>query len=162
MEINHLRQQILKALVLPEANKQLNQELEDADAGNAEDPLARAYFGFAKALMARDEGMLINKMKHLKSSSALFESAVESAPESPEIRVLRFSVEKKLPGFLGMSRHLEEDKDVVVEHLEELLEVNFDPDVLQELLGTVARSPIVSGKERERIEEALAKFNAPS
>ena len=40
--------------------------------------------------------------------------AVSIDPQNPEVRFLRFSVESNLPAFLGLSKHVDEDKEMLL------------------------------------------------
>ena len=77
------------------------------------DGLVLAYKGAAEAIRARDASMF-NKLTYVQDASRTFEQAVSIDPRNPEIRFLRFTVESNLPGFLGLSKHVEEDKTLLL------------------------------------------------
>ena len=77
------------------------------------DGLVLAYKGAAEAIRARDASMF-NKLTYVQDAARTFERAVSADPHNPEIRFLRFTVESNLPGFLGLSKHVDEDKALLL------------------------------------------------
>ena len=77
------------------------------------DGLVLAYKGASEAIRARDASMF-NKLTYVQDASRTFEQAVSIDPRNPEIRFLRFTVESNLPGFLGLSKHVDEDKALLL------------------------------------------------
>lgn len=77
------------------------------------DALVLAYKGAAEAIRARDASMF-NKLAYVQEAARTFEQAVGLDPRNPEIRFLRFSVESNLPAFLGLSKHVDEDKELLL------------------------------------------------
>lgn len=75
--------------------------------------LVLAYKGAAEAIRARDASML-NKLGYVQEAARTFEQAVRLDPDNAEIRFLRFSVESNLPAFLGLSKHVDEDRDFLL------------------------------------------------
>lgn len=77
------------------------------------DGLVLAYKGASEAIRARDASMF-NKLTYVQDAAKTFEQAVGIDPRNPEIRFLRFSVESNLPPFLGLSKHVDEDKELLL------------------------------------------------
>ena len=77
------------------------------------DALVLAYKGASEAIRARDASMF-NKLTYVQDAAKTFEQAVGLDPQNPEIRFLRFSVESNLPAFLGLSKHVDEDKEMLL------------------------------------------------
>jgi len=77
------------------------------------DGLVLAYKGASEAIRARDASMF-NKLTYVQDAAKTFEQAVSLDPQNPEIRFLRFSVESNLPAFLGLSKHVDEDKEMLL------------------------------------------------
>jgi hypothetical protein len=78
-----------------------------------QDALVLGYKAASEAIKARDASML-NKLTYVQQAARTFEQAVALAPHNAEIRFLRFSVESNLPPFLGLSKHVEEDKSFLL------------------------------------------------
>ncbi|KAA9339096.1 hypothetical protein F0P96_00215 [Hymenobacter busanensis] len=78
------------------------------------DAVVLAYKAASEAIMAKHTGGLFDKMDRVKAASRQFDEAVSLAPQQPEVRFLRFSIESNLPGFLGASKHVDEDRAFLV------------------------------------------------
>ncbi|MGI4867497.1 MAG: hypothetical protein ACRYFZ_26495 [Janthinobacterium lividum] len=76
--------------------------------------LVLGYKAASEAIKARDASML-NKLTYIQQSARTFEQAVTLEPANAEVRFLRFSVESNLPPFLGLSKHVDEDKAFLLE-----------------------------------------------
>ncbi|MEJ7665084.1 MAG: hypothetical protein WKG07_38975 [Hymenobacter sp.] len=74
-----------------------------------QDALVLSYKAASEAIKARDASML-NKLTYVQQAARTFDQAVGLDPRNAEIRFLRFSVESNLPPFLGLSKHVDEDK----------------------------------------------------
>jgi len=92
------------------AGEKFYQLLADYKDRNA---LVLAYKGASEAIRARDASMF-NKLTYVQDAAKTFEQAVGLDPQNPEIRFLRFSVESNLPAFLGLSKHVDEDKEMLL------------------------------------------------
>jgi hypothetical protein len=75
-----------------------------------------AYKAAAEAIRARDASMF-NKLTYVQNANKLFDQAVKLNADNPEIRFLRLSVESNLPAFLGLSQHVEDDRQFLVQTL---------------------------------------------
>ncbi len=80
---------------------------------NQQDALVLGYKAASEAIRARDASML-DKMTYVQQAAHTFEQAVSQDPTNAEVRFLRFSVESNLPAFLGLSKHVEEDKEFLL------------------------------------------------
>ena len=89
-------------------------------------PVLIAYKGVAFALKAKHGANPINKLKNVKKAQALFTTAINAAPKNPEIRFLRYSVESQTPARLNLSKHLTEDKDHLIQGLQDIRTSGLD------------------------------------
>nr|GFC47955.1 hypothetical protein [Tanacetum cinerariifolium] len=96
-----LRRHYEQAAANKEAGEQFYNLLHDY---KAQDALVLGYKAASEAIKARDASML-NKLTYVQQAMHTFEQAVALDPS-----FLRFSVESNLPPFLGLSKHVEEDK----------------------------------------------------
>ncbi|WP_250631046.1 hypothetical protein [Rhodoflexus caldus] len=76
-----------------------------------------AYYGALQTLQARGVLNPLEKLRLTKLSQETLAKAVALAPENPEIRFLRFSIQLGLPGYLNLSHHIAEDRAVICEQL---------------------------------------------
>ncbi|WP_375418211.1 hypothetical protein [uncultured Hymenobacter sp.] len=119
------------------------------------DALVLAYKGAAQAIRARDAAML-HKLEYVKQAAHTFEQAVALDSENAEIRFLRFSVESNLPAFLGLSKHLDEDRTLLLRSA--LAYPNSDLDA--EAFRTVRNFLVVRGHVSEQEARQLSKAKA--
>ena len=80
-------------------------------------PLLKAYLASVEAVQAKHSWNPYNKLALLSSADQTMAVAVQSDPKNIEIRFLRFSYEHYVPAFLGYSKHLQDDRRVIVQEL---------------------------------------------
>lgn len=80
-------------------------------------PVMTGYKGASAALMAKHAGNPMNKVKYLKLSQEILETAIKMDPNHFEIRMLRFAIEVKTPGMFLKEDHIEEDSRILVQNL---------------------------------------------
>ena len=108
-----LRQQYQQAAASKEAGEKFHQLMSAYTQQNA---VVLAYKAAAEAIRARDASML-SKLTYVQQASKQFEQAVQLDPNNPEVRFLRLSVESNLPSFLGLSQHVDEDRQFLLKTL---------------------------------------------
>ena len=113
-DVPEMRKGMLRAIKSPKATDSLYKNLE---ALNKKTPLVLGYYGALEALKAKDSWNPYKKVKLLVSSHKTMEQAVNASPNDMEIRFLRFSIEFYLPGFLGLSKDMVSDKNMIIHQL---------------------------------------------
>lgn len=111
------------------------------------DPLYTAYYGSAKAVMAKHAWNPYRKLDYLKSGLQYIEDAVRRSPDNLEIRFLRFSIEYYLPSFLGMSKHLDEDGKKMLGLIESNRAGIDDPVLLKNIVDFLKKSGRYNARE---------------
>ena len=79
--------------------------------------LITGYTGTLQALKAKHHWNPYYKIKYVKDAEKTLSKAIAADPHNMEIRFLRFSVEYKLPRFLGYSKNMVADKDEIIAQL---------------------------------------------
>lgn len=111
--VANLRQQYQRAA----ADKQAGADFYKLMAAYHErDAVVLAYKAAAEAIRARDAGLL-DKLTFVQQSARTFEQAVQQDADNVEVRFLRLSVESNLPSFLGLSQHVEQDRQFLLNTL---------------------------------------------
>ncbi len=87
-------------------------------------PVLVAYKGAGLMLLARYE-KLSERGPKVKEAATWIEQAVEQAPENPEIRLIRLSVQEHLPKFLKYRQHIETDRQFVQQALPSLTDTGL-------------------------------------
>ncbi|GAA4004710.1 hypothetical protein GCM10022408_15620 [Hymenobacter fastidiosus] len=111
--IANLRRQYQDAAADKQAGEKFYQLMA---AYTQQDAVVLAYKAAAEAIRARDASMF-DKLTYVQNASKQFDQAVQRDAANAEIRFLRLSVESNLPSFLGLSQHVEEDRQFLVKTL---------------------------------------------
>lgn len=116
------------------------------------DGLILAYKGASEAIRARDASMF-NKLTYVQDAAKTFEQAVSIDPQNPEIRFLRFSVESNLPAFLGLSKHVEEDKEMLLSAALSHPKSGFDTEAFRTVRSFLVERGHVSEGDAQRLSK---------
>lgn len=119
-------------------------------AYNQQDAVVLAYKAAAEAIRARDASMF-NKLTYVQNASKQFDQAVKLDADNAEIRFLRLSVESNLPGFLGLSQHVEEDRVFLVSTLLKHPNSGLDAESFGLVRNFLVDRGHVSGTEAEKL-----------
>jgi len=113
-----------------------------------------AYYGSAQTLMAKHAWNPYRKLAYLKSGMLDLGKAVDMSPDNLEIRFLRFSIEHYIPEFLGMSKHLLEDKGKIVELIGKQGYGSVDKKLLKDMVSFFGYSKRFNERELAILREA--------
>lgn len=116
------------------------------------DALVLAYKATAEAIRARDASMF-NKLTYVQDAARTFEQAVSIDPRNSEIRFLRFSVESNLPAFLGLSKHVDEDKAIVLEAALAYPKSGLDPEAFRAVREFMVNRGHATPEQAQRLTE---------
>lgn len=122
--VSNLRRQYQQAATSKEAGEKFYQLMAAYDQ---QDAVMLAYRAAAEAIRARDASMF-NKLTYVQNAAKQFDQAVKLNADNAEIRFLRLSVESNLPSFLGLSQHVEEDRQFLLNTLLEHPRSGLDPE----------------------------------
>lgn len=92
------------------ANSSSCDKLVNATKSQVSNPTMRAYYATGLAFQANESWNPATKLSKANEASGELNKAVTASKENLEIRFLRFSFECQVPEFLGLSKHLAEDK----------------------------------------------------
>ncbi|UOQ55488.1 hypothetical protein [Hymenobacter cellulosivorans] len=145
---------------LPTLRRHYEQAAADKTAGekfyklmadyNDKDAVVLGYKGAAEAIRARDASMF-NKLSYVQAASRTFDQAVALAPQNAEVRFLRFSVESNLPGFLNLSQHVDEDRQLLVQTLLKHPKSGLDAEAFQTVRNFLVNRGHVSDEEAQQL-----------
>jgi DNA-binding ferritin-like protein (Dps family) len=82
-------------------------------------PLRLAYQAAGEALKARETWLPWEKLRYFQQAMALFEQAIALSPTQIETRFLRYTIQQNTPSILGLSVNMTEDKQVILQHIEQ-------------------------------------------
>ena len=143
------RKEFKKAAFNDKVNNEVYQVLVSS---KVQDPLTQAYVAYFTALKARHVTSPYEKITYVRSFDKAIKKAVALAPDNFEIRFLRFSVQDKLPSYLGFSKELVVDKKIILQQIQSHkvdVPANFKKDIKAVLLN----SKTLSIAEKKIIEK---------
>lgn len=133
------------------ANKEAGEKFYKLLHGYAgHDALVLGYKAASEAIKARDASML-NKLTYVQQAARTFEQAVALDGDNAEIRFLRFSVESNLPPFLGLSKHVDEDKAFLLDAALQHPGSGMDAEAFQTVRGFLVDRKHVSDDDAQRL-----------
>jgi hypothetical protein len=144
-----LRHQYEQAAANKEAGEKFYNLLHDY---KAQDALVLGYKAASEAIKARDASML-NKLTYVQQAAHTFEQAVALDPTNAEVRFLRFSVESNLPPFLGLSKHVEEDKAFLLAAALQHPRSGLDEEAFRTVRGFLVGRGHVSEAQAEQLAQ---------
>ena len=123
--IQEVRKQFHQAVLNPEKITPFYQYIT-----NIQDtlPTVIAYQAAAEAMLAQTLWNPLAKFSQVSRFDKLIEKAINKDTSNLEIHFLRFAIQFHLPRILMMSKHLEEDRDFIIENLWMCEQLNIDPD----------------------------------
>ncbi|SDL69184.1 hypothetical protein SAMN05421823_107264 [Catalinimonas alkaloidigena] len=152
-------------MTLPELRQAYADATHDADAAHhllttlqaLPQPLSaeqQAYLAATLALQARFVGNPLQKLQFANQSKKAFAEAVALDPQNPEVRLLRFAVQRAIPPFLNMSGDMEEDAHAIAQNLHKMDLNNINPTFTRPLLNFVLESGLCTKEEQATLEKA--------
>jgi hypothetical protein len=145
-----LRQHFRQAAQDEAASRRFHQLMSQYAAQNA---VVLAYKAASEAILAKHTGGLFDKLDRVKAAGKQFDQAVALDPKHPEIRFLRFSIESNLPGFLGASKHVQEDKSLLVQTLLSHPKSGLDVESFQTVRDYLLRGNHLTDEQAQRVQQ---------
>lgn len=105
----------------------------------------QAFYGTALALKARNSTWVSTKLSLAQKASYHLNESVKKLPNNTEIRFLRFSFESKVPSFLGLNAHIEEDKKFLISY------INSDEPLWSIMKDFFHQSSVLSAAEKKSL-----------
>jgi hypothetical protein len=145
-----LRQHFRQAAQDEAASRRFHQLMSQYEARNA---VVLAYKAASEAILAKHTGGLFDKLDRVKAAGKQFDQAVALDPHHPEIRFLRFSIESNLPGFLGASKHVQEDKHLLVQTLLRHPNSGLDVEAFRTVRDYLANGNHLTDEQLQRVRQ---------
>jgi len=122
-QIQEIRQLYVKAVEDKAVVELLLEKFEKLESSD----LKLGYTGAVKMLMAKHVFSPFKKLSYFNEGKKMLDQSIINNPNNPELRYLRYGIQKHTPRFLNYNKNLEEDKKFL-ESPEQL--VNADSDLL--------------------------------
>lgn len=109
------------------------------DAKNSS-PLFIAYEGSCEVICSNNQSGIFIKFDYIKNGLKKLDHAVGLSSHNAEIRFLRFSIQHNIPGILGMSKDLDQDKNFILQNCSVDLLKDLKPDQLNYIVKFMEES----------------------
>ena len=110
-DISNIKHAMMLAVESSKVTDSLYTEL---TALNSPSALIIAYAGTLEALKAKHSWNPYQKLKYVARSKKTLGKALKAEPNNLEIRFMRFSIQHYTPAFLGYSKELAEDRQMII------------------------------------------------
>lgn len=147
-----VRKQFHLAVLDPEYSSDFHKFLEEVPLIT---PTHKAYKASSEAMLAREMWNPFRKYAQVLKYEELITEAIQEDSANIEIRFLRISIEYNLPRFLGKSKHLHEDRDIIVQNLSLASSMDIDPDFCHYIIYFLKDTELCTPEEVKAMEEVL-------
>lgn len=122
--ISEIRTEFHSVVLNPDESRGFHNFLKKVEKPSA---TVKAYQAVSEALLAQVVWNPFTKLSQVMKYDKQMAVAIGEDPENIEIRFLRLAIEYNLPSFLGMSKHLEEDVNKIVDNLSNVSQMQVNP-----------------------------------
>lgn len=126
---------------------------------DSKSPLIQAYQAAAESLLAKHSWNPVNKYSYLKNAQELLNDAVSADSDNPEIRFLRLYIQRSIPSYMGMSKDIPEDKNVILANLDKLNIHELGKDIISYIVGYMTAPDVTTEPEASLIKKKLVINN---
>ncbi len=137
--------------------KQIDSFFEQVKETQGHHSTCLAYQACAFAMKAQINWNPISKWYYIRKYNQLMNRAVALSAANLEVRFLRFSMEYYLPKWLEMSIHLQEDKEYISSHVEDIHELQLHEDYAHYILYFLKQTNFFDQSTLESLQTALTK-----
>lgn len=132
VERNYLRRSYSQA----PTNKALCQSLIADLKNHRRDYVDLAYLGGLQTIWANHVFNPLSKLQTFKEGRSKVEKAVQEAPDNFEVRLVRLSIQKNAPRFLGYYQHIDQDEQFLRSRLSAV-----ESPLLVQIAGSLLAQP---------------------
>jgi hypothetical protein len=116
LDLEYIRNNYGKAV----SDKRLCENMINTFEEKAPTTVHLAYLGGLQTIWANHVSNPFSKLSTFKKGKATIEQAVKKDINSAEIRLIRLSVQKNCPAFLGYNKNINEDEQFLMKHRDEI------------------------------------------
>ncbi len=157
-DIKQLRQEF--NLAIEDSKKASNLYEELLQLKPASNTLQYAYLGATEALLAKHSFNPFSKLSYVNNALAKLNKAVALSDNNIEIRYMRFSVEANMPAYLGYSKHVVDDKNMLIQGLKSALISKDNSEMYTVFANGIMTSNHCSKDEKILLANIIAACNA--
>ena len=116
----------------------------------------KAYQAVSEAVLAQVLWNPFSKLSQVLKYDKQIEMLIKEDPENIEIRFLRLAIEFHLPSFLGMSTHIEEDSQIIVQNMSSITELEIEKSYGEYIFYFLMETELVTQEEIDLMEQTLS------
>jgi hypothetical protein len=121
--------------------------------------LEYAYWGATEALLAKHAFNPFSKLNYVKRATEKLNKAIALNGNNIEIRYMRFSVESAMPTYLGYSKHVNEDKKVIIDGLIGISALNENKAMYKFFASNILKSSFCNNAEKKLLSDIVVKLS---
>ncbi|WP_461452657.1 hypothetical protein [Mucilaginibacter sp.] len=137
LNLSEIRKLYESAPLVKQDAKKLDQLMLNVNVNNA-NPVLICYKGASELIDAKYTINPITKFDDFNKGKALINKAISRDTLNLEMRFIRYSIQSNLPGFLGYSDNLENDKNFLLINILNIKDQQLKEMILNYLSGKVA------------------------
>lgn len=122
--------------------------------------VARAYRASLEGLVGKHDPNLLVKFNRVNAALEQWRGLVEAAPDSLELRFLRYSFHSQLPAVFGVGSYLPGDREALIAIFEKGGDARVPRNQALDMVAWLLGEGKLSAPERRRLELAAAKLQA--
>jgi len=120
--------------------------------------VARAYRASLEGLVGKHSPGLLDKFNRVNAALEQWRGLVEAAPDSLELRFLRYSFHSQLPAVFGVGSYLAPDREALIAIFEKGGDARVPRNQALDMVAWLLKEGRLSAAERRRLELAAAKL----
>lgn len=118
---------------------------------NSDSPLLRGYLGVATMMRARITGNPFKKWYLFNKGKVLLERAIDEDPNVLELRFLRLTVQKELPGILDYNSSIKTDRKFIMNHISDFMNESLNNEIFgRKILGYLFDKKMIESDQISR------------
>lgn len=125
----------------------------------ASNTIEYAYLGATEALLAKHSFNPFSKLSYVNSALEKLNKAVDINSSNLEIRYMRFSVEANMPPYLGYSKHVSEDKQILVQGLKSVQITPENCEMYLVFANGIINSAYCNKEEKKLLSNVVSTCN---
>ncbi len=151
--LQEARSSFHQAVLNPESSRDFHKTMESSLHNSA---TLMAYQAVSEALIAQVVWNPFSKLSQVMKYDKIMQDAVMQDDENIEIRFLRLAIEVNLPAFLGMSEHVKEDRDMIVQNMSKVGSMSLEKSYGQYIFYFLNDEGLCTEEEISLMESTLA------
>jgi hypothetical protein len=100
-----------------------------------------------------------SKLNYVKRATEKLNKAIAINGNNIEIRYMRFSVESAMPTYLGYSKHVHEDKKVIIDGLSGISASNENKAMYKFFASNILKSSFCNNAEKKLLSDIVVKLS---